>query len=157
MTCWGGHSGANVQPGQPASCAGRVVGGLTGEGGVSLLPADGDGHHADDSCDDAGGEQADCRERDQSRHDGPPDLDGCQHHCPAGLTGQTSCQRDEHRVEIRSPGHVLLIRVLRPQIYGRGGIARGHQQTARNDDHAPSPAPSAGASPSRPARTPSAR
>ncbi len=31
-------------------------------------------HHADDSCDDARGEQADCHEGDQSGHDGIPQL-----------------------------------------------------------------------------------
>ena len=46
VTGGGAAGGANVQPGQPASCSGHGVGGLTGEGEVSLLPADGDSYHA---------------------------------------------------------------------------------------------------------------
>jgi hypothetical protein len=80
---WRYGGGAKIQPVQPASGAGHLAGRRTGQGEVSLLPADGDSHHADDSHGDAHREQADCQEGDQSGHDGSPCLAAGNR--PAGL------------------------------------------------------------------------
>jgi hypothetical protein len=62
---------ADVHSVHPASRAGHIVGGLAGQGKVSLLPADGHAY-ADDSGDYSSSEQADGCECDQGGHGGSP-------------------------------------------------------------------------------------
>src|SRR5260370_6187832 len=78
---------ANVHSVQPASCAGHAVGCLAGQGEVSVLPADGDAPHADDSGEYSSGKQADGCECDHGGHGGSP-FRGWLLHCALGGPGR---------------------------------------------------------------------
>src|SRR5215470_15295766 len=63
---------ANAHSVQPAPGPGHFAGCLTAQGEVFLLPADGHGHHAEDSRGYPGAEQTDGCERDLGGHGGSP-------------------------------------------------------------------------------------